>query len=127
MIKYWSHLNLTHFQKAPQGKMFLFKAYKTHNLGIPWQCETLNTPPQVWHLLVKHVFNIRREGPTCPRTCSSDTILNSLELYLFSKGSSRKKVCSRLIKPTTQIYLGNIGLLTTRRPGIFWPIIFHTI
>jgi len=42
----------------------LLKAYKAHNLCIPWQCGTLNTPPHVWHLLVKHVFNIEREGPT---------------------------------------------------------------
>jgi hypothetical protein len=46
--------------------------------------------------------------------------LKSLEPYSFPKGTSREEICSRLIKPTTQAYLGNVGLLT--RPltcGIF--------
>jgi len=49
-------------------------------------------------------------------------LLKSLELYSFPKGTSKKEVCSGLIKPTTQAYLGNVGLLT--RPltcSIFWP------
>jgi hypothetical protein len=56
------------------------------------------------------------------KTFGSDTILKSLEPYSFSKGTSREEVCSRLIKPTTQTYLGNVRLLT--RPftcGIFLP------
>jgi hypothetical protein len=48
----------------------------------------------------------------CPRACSSDTILKSLEPYSFPKGTSKENVCSRLIKPTTQAYLGNVRLLT---------------
>jgi hypothetical protein len=47
-------------------------------------------------------------------------LLKSLEPYSFPKGTSREEVCSRLIKLTTQAYLGNVGLLT--RPltcGIF--------
>jgi hypothetical protein len=40
------------------------------------------------------------------------TLLKSLEPYSFPKGTSREEVCSRLIKPTTQAYLGNVGLLT---------------
>jgi hypothetical protein len=49
-------------------------------------------------------------------------LLKSLEPYSFPKGTSREEVYSRLIKPTTQTYLDNVGLLT--RPltcGIFWP------
>jgi len=47
-------------------------------------------------------------------------LLKSLEPYSFPKGTSREEVCSRLIKPTTQANLDNVGLLT--RPlmcGIF--------
>jgi hypothetical protein len=55
----------------------------------------------------------------CPRACCSDTILKSLEPYSFPKGTSREEVCSRLIKPTTQAYLGNVGLLTNGTI-IFW-------
>jgi len=42
------------------------------------------------------------------------TVLKSLEPYSFPKGTSREEVCSRLIKPTTQVYLGNVRLLTYR-------------
>jgi hypothetical protein len=35
-----------------------------------------------------------------------------IEPYSSTKGTLRKDVCSRLIKPTTQVYLGNVGLLT---------------
>jgi len=34
------------------------------------------------------------------------------ESYSSTKGTLREEVCSRLIKPTTQVYLGNVELLT---------------
>jgi hypothetical protein len=39
-----------------------------------------------------------------------------LSLTLPSKGTLREEVCSRLIKPTTQAYLGNVELLTNITP-----------
>jgi hypothetical protein len=39
-------------------------------------------------------------------------VIKSIEPYSFTKGTFREEVCSRLIKPTTQVYLGNVGLLT---------------
>jgi hypothetical protein len=39
-------------------------------------------------------------------------LIKSLEPYSSTKGTLREEVCSRLIKPTTQVYLGNVGLLT---------------
>jgi len=39
-------------------------------------------------------------------------MIKSIEPYSFTKGTLRKNVYSRLIKPTTQVYLGNVGLLT---------------
>jgi hypothetical protein len=41
-----------------------------------------------------------------------DTMIKSIEPYSSTKGTLREEVCSRLIKPTTQVYLGNVGLLT---------------
>jgi hypothetical protein len=48
----------------------------------------------------------------CPRACGSDTMITSIEPYSFPKGTLKEEVCSRLIKPTTQAYIGNVGLLT---------------
>jgi len=48
----------------------------------------------------------------CPRACGSETMITSIEPYSFPKGVLREEVCSRLIKPTTQTYLDNVGLLT---------------
>jgi hypothetical protein len=42
----------------------------------------------------------------------SDTMKKSIEPYSSTKGILREEVCSRLTKPTTQVYLGNVGLLT---------------
>jgi len=42
-------------------------------------------------------------------------LIKSIELYSSTKGTLREEVCSRLIKPTTQVYLGNVRLLTA--PG----------
>jgi hypothetical protein len=39
-------------------------------------------------------------------------MIKSIESYSSTKGTLREEVCSRLIKPTTQVYLGNVGLLT---------------
>jgi hypothetical protein len=39
-------------------------------------------------------------------------LIKSIEPYSSTKGTLREEVCSRLIKPTTQVYLGNVGLLT---------------
>jgi hypothetical protein len=39
-------------------------------------------------------------------------VIKSIEPYSSTKGTLREEVCSRLIKPTTQVYLGNVGLLT---------------
>jgi hypothetical protein len=64
----------------------------------------------------------REERKELRREAYTLFLLKSLELYSFPKSTSREEVCSRLIKPTTQAYLGNVGLLT--RPltcGIFWP------
>jgi hypothetical protein len=49
----------------------------------------------------------------CPRACGSDTMIKSIEHYSSTKGTLREEVCSRLIKPTTQIYLGQCGTLNT--------------
>jgi len=38
-------------------------------------------------------------------------MMKSIEPYSFTKSTLRKYVCSRLIKPTIQIYIGNVGLL----------------
>jgi len=42
----------------------------------------------------------------------TDGMIKSIEPYSSTKGTLRVEVCSRLIKPTTQVYLGNVGLLT---------------
>jgi hypothetical protein len=42
-------------------------------------------------------------------------LIKSSEPYSSTKGTLREEVCSRLIKPTTQVYLGNVGLLTLGR------------
>jgi hypothetical protein len=39
-------------------------------------------------------------------------LLKSIDPYSFTKCTLRGEVCSRLIKPTTQVYLGNVRLLT---------------
>jgi hypothetical protein len=39
-------------------------------------------------------------------------MIKSIESYYFTKGTLREEVCLRLIKLTTQVYLGNVGLLT---------------
>jgi hypothetical protein len=39
-------------------------------------------------------------------------MIKSIEPYSSTKGILREEVCLRLIKPTTQVYLGNVGLLT---------------
>jgi hypothetical protein len=39
-------------------------------------------------------------------------MINSIEPYSSTKGTLREEVYSRLIKPTTQVYLGNMRLLT---------------
>jgi hypothetical protein len=44
-------------------------------------------------------------------TCS-DTMIKFIKHYSFTKGTLKKEVCLRLIKPTTQVYTGNVGLLT---------------
>jgi hypothetical protein len=41
-------------------------------------------------------------------------MIKSIEPYSSTKGTLREEVCSRLIKPTTQVYLGNVGLLTEK-------------
>jgi len=40
-------------------------------------------------------------------------MIKSIEPYSSTKGTLREEVCSRFIKPTTQVYLGNVGLLTS--------------
>jgi len=42
----------------------------------------------------------------------SSLVIKSIEPYSSTKGTLREEVCSRLIKPTTQVYIGNVGLLT---------------
>jgi hypothetical protein len=42
----------------------------------------------------------------------SDIMIKFIEPYSSTKGTLIEEVCSRLIKPTTQAYLGNVGLLT---------------
>jgi hypothetical protein len=39
-------------------------------------------------------------------------MIKSIEPYSSTKGTLREEVCLRLIKLTTQVYLGNVGLLT---------------
>jgi hypothetical protein len=38
-------------------------------------------------------------------------LIKFIEPYSSTKGTLREEVCSRLIKPTTQAYHGNVGLL----------------
>jgi hypothetical protein len=42
-------------------------------------------------------------------------MIKSIEPYSSKKCTLREEVCSRLIKPTTQVYLDNVGLLTLGR------------
>jgi hypothetical protein len=99
------------FHKRHLKKRGLLKAYKAHNPSIPWQCGTLNTPPHVWHYC-PNTCTTGGKTQHCPRPWSSDTMIKSSEPYSSTKGTLRKEVCSRLIKPTTQAYLGNVRLLT---------------
>jgi hypothetical protein len=39
-------------------------------------------------------------------------LIKSIEPYSFTKDTLREEVCLRLINPTTQVYLGNVELLT---------------
>jgi len=39
-------------------------------------------------------------------------LIKFIEPYTSTKGTLREEVCSRLIKPTSQAYLGNVRLLT---------------
>jgi len=39
-------------------------------------------------------------------------MIKSIKPYSSTKGTLRKEVCSKLIKPTTQVYLDNVRLLT---------------
>jgi hypothetical protein len=92
----------------------LLKAYKAHNPIIPWQCGTLNTPPHVWHYC-PNTCTTGGKAQYCPRPWSSDTMIKFIEPYSSTKGTLREEVCSKLIKPTTQVYLSNVGLLTEKR------------
>jgi hypothetical protein len=40
-------------------------------------------------------------------------LIKFIEPYTSTKGTLREEVCSRLIKPTSQAYLGNVRLLTS--------------
>jgi hypothetical protein len=51
-------LNLPIHKRYFKGRCLL-KAYKIHNSSIPWQCETLNTPPSCIALLSIYVYNGR--------------------------------------------------------------------
>jgi len=101
------------FHKRHLKRRGLLKAYKAHNPSIPWQCGTLNTPPHVWHYC-PNTCTTGGKAQHCPRPWSFDTMIKSIEPYSSTKGTLREEVCSRLIKPTTQVYLGNVGLLTLR-------------
>jgi hypothetical protein len=39
-------------------------------------------------------------------------LIKFIEPYSSTKSTLKEKVCSRLIKPITQVYLDNVGLLT---------------
>jgi hypothetical protein len=47
-----------------------------------------------------------------PRPKAHLFLIKSIEPYSSTKGTLREEICLRLIKPTTQVYLGNVGLLT---------------
>jgi hypothetical protein len=38
-------------------------------------------------------------------------LIKSIKLYSSTKGTLREEICSRIINSTTQVYLGNMGLL----------------
>jgi len=100
----------------------LFKVYKTHNPSIHWQCGTLNTPPHVWGYC-PNTCTTGGNAQHYPRPWSSDTIIKSIESYSSTKDTLREEVCSRLIKPTTQTYLSNVGLLIVDiKIGLFYPL-----
>jgi hypothetical protein len=97
----------------------LLKAYKVHNSSIHWQCETLNTPFHVWHYC-PNTCTTRGKAQHYPRSWSSDTMIKSIEPYSSTKCTLREEFCSRLIKLTTQVYLGNVELLTSVKVLIKW-------
>jgi hypothetical protein len=51
-------------------------------------------------------------------------MIKFIEPYSSTKGTLREDVCSRLIKPTTQVYIGNVGLLTDISHLLFADLIF---
>jgi len=58
------------------------------------------------------MFNIGREMPIIVQGTRFDTMIKSIKSYSSTEGTLIEDVCSRLIKLTTQVYLGNVGLLT---------------
>jgi hypothetical protein len=62
-------------------------------------------------LLANHVDKTEGKAQQFEGTCSN-TMIKFIEYYSSTNGTLREEVCSRLIKPTTQIYLGNVRLLT---------------
>lgn len=112
--------NLDHFNKVHWALLFhkrylkrrsLLKAYKVHNPNIPWQCETLNTLPHVWHYC-PNTCTTGEKAQYCSKPWSSNTIIKFIELYSSTKDTLREEVCSRLTKPTTHLYLGTVEFLT---------------
>jgi hypothetical protein len=45
-------------------------------------------------------------------------MIKSIKPYSSTKDTLREDVCLRFIKPTTQAYLGNVGLLTISSPSL---------
>jgi hypothetical protein len=91
--------------------------------GLTFIKSTLSSLPTYFLSLFPLPIGIARQLERLQRfSLGWSGLLKSLEPYSFPKYTSREEVCSRLIKPTTQAYHGNVGLLT--RPltcGIFWP------
>jgi hypothetical protein len=73
---------------------------------IRGSCQKLPTLPSI-HLARSYgSSNSKKLGST------TLTLIKFIEPYSSTKGTLREDVCLRLIKPTTQVYLGNVGLLT---------------
>jgi hypothetical protein len=66
--------------------------------------------PHVWHYC-PNTCTTEEKTQHCLKSWSFDTMIKSNEPYSSTKGTLRKEVCSRLIKPTTQTYPSNVGLL----------------
>jgi hypothetical protein len=62
-------------------------------------------------LLAKHVDKTEGKAQQFEGTCF-DIIIKFIKHCFSTKGTLREKVYLRLIKPTTQLYLGNVRLLT---------------